>query len=366
MTDNRRLRLEWASHQGSDCLQITGWSEAELSEMTRSNAGALSRRLALYPSDALGASRGCATLPPIAGGFEVHDERVLFRPRFTFVDSIEYALLIDQPGSVESETWTIRRQPNASLPTARVLEIYPTAEVVPLNLLRIYVQFSDPMSDGWAERAIRIRSLDTGQPLENVFLPPAPELWDSERRRLTMLLDPGRIKRGLVPNLESGYPLADGMTVEISVDLGFRDARGQPLKTTAQRTYRVGPALRSRIDPGRWSITVPPSGSSAPLLVEFDRPLDHGLLRHSLSVQDSTGNTLHGTTEIVTSELAWSFTPARPWECSQYQLVIEPRLEDMAGNTPARVFDRDISRPEDAPQANTQTRIPFNCGPVTR
>ena len=60
-----------------------------------------------------------------------------------------------------------------------------------------------------------------------VFLPPEPELWDARNAtRLTMLLDPGRIKRGLVPNLEFGYPLVEGTTISIGIDAAFRDATG--------------------------------------------------------------------------------------------------------------------------------------------
>ena len=102
--------------------------------------------------------------------------------------------------------------------TTEVVAIYPTAAELPVNLLRVYVHFSASMSEGWAARAIRVTREDTGETLDDVFLPPEPELWDPERKRLTMLLDPGRIKRGLVPNLEFGYPLVEGTTVRIAVD----------------------------------------------------------------------------------------------------------------------------------------------------
>ena len=98
------------------------------------------------------------------------------------------------------------------------MAIYPTAAELPVNLLRVYVHFSAPMSEGWAARAIRVSREDTGETLDDVFLPPEPELWDPERKRLTMLLDPGRIKRGLVPNLEFGYPLVEGTAVRIAID----------------------------------------------------------------------------------------------------------------------------------------------------
>ena len=360
MISDRRLHLEWVARQGRDCLKIADWTESELLDLAGQDAGRLSRRLALYTTDALDDADGHPSVPAVAGRFEVERDGDFFGPRFAFADGVSYSLLIHAPDAGCPETWTIQRPARSAAPTAQVLEIYPTAEVLPLNLLRVYVHFSDPMSEGWAARAISVIREDTGETLENVFLPPEPELWDAERRRLTMLLDPGRIKRGLVPNLEWGYPLVEGTTVSIAVDLAFRDAAGQPLKEATHRSFTVGLALRTRIDPWRWQLTPPFAGSTTPLLVNFDRPLDHGLLLHSLSIQDPNGNTTNGTAEIGPSELSWSFTPAVPWVSGEHNLVVEPRLEDVAGNTPVRVFDRDISRPEDIPGTNAPTCIPFS------
>ena len=361
MSSDRRLHLEWAAHQGRDCLQITGWTETELRELAGQDTGRLSRRLALYPSDALDGPKNRPAVPTVSGRFDVDRDRVSFVPRFPFADGVSYSLLIDQPGGDCTETWDIQRPARTSAPAAKVLAIYPTAEVLPLNLLRVYVHFSHPMSEGWAARAISVHREDTGESLENVFLPPEPELWDAERRRLTMLLDPGRIKRGLVPNLEWGYPLVEGTTVSIVIDPAFRDATGQPLVAAERHTFRVGRDLRTRVDLSHWRVIAPQAGSTTPLSVDFDRPLDHGLLLHTLSIRDAMGNTLEGSGEIGPHERSWSFTPAHPWASGQHQLAVEPRLEDVAGNTPVRVFDRDISRAEDNPQANAPDRVPFFC-----
>jgi hypothetical protein len=39
---------------------------------------------------------------------------------------------------------------------------------------------------------------------------------------------------------------------------------------------------------------------------------------------------------------------------------VDPRLEDLAGNSLARVFDRDLTRPEDAPIDMEQAFIEFH------
>ena len=360
MTQRRRLQLEWAQHEGRDCLKIRGWTEAELRELNGLDAGALSRRLAPYPSEVLPQEGGWPVVPPVAGRFLIEGEAAWFVPRFSFVDGMSYSLLV---GSVcGAEVWDIRRPSSKGSATTEALAIYPTAAELPVNLLRVYVHFSAPMSEGWAARAITVSRADTGETLDDVFLPPEPELWDAERKRLTMLLDPGRIKRGLVPNLEFGYPLVEGTTVRIAVDTAFRDATGQPLRAGAERSYSIGPALRSRIDPAAWQLNAPASGSRESLRVKFDRPLDHGLLQHCLSVQDGDGRTIEGEGETGKGEGSWRFAPDDPWEDGHHRLVVEPRLEDVAGNTPARVFDRDVTKAEDAPGEWEAITVSFSCG----
>ena len=362
MTRGRDLQLEWAQHEGRDCLKISGWTEAELRESGGPDAGALSRRLAIYPSEALTSGGGKPTVPPVAGRFVVEGGSVCFVPRFPFAVGVRYSLLVKSADDTEPAAVReiVRPLPDVDS-TTEVVAIYPTAAALPVNLLRVYVHFSAPMSEGWAAHSITVKSVDTGDTLEGVFLPPEPELWDAQRKRLTMLLDPGRIKRGLVPNLEFGYPLVEGTTVSIAIDPSFRDATGQPLRAGAERNYDIGPALRSRIDPYAWRLTAPAAGSRDALRAEFDRALDHGLLQHCLSVLDEDGSAIAGVSEIGRGEGGWSFVPDVPWEGGDYQLVVEPRLEDVAGNSPARVFDRDITKDDDAPGEPGAVTVSFTC-----
>ena len=258
MTQGRQLRLEWAEEQGRTFLRVRGWTEIELRELGGLTVGDLGHRLALLPSEVLETVGDFRLIPPVAGGFTFECDSIYFVPRFPFVNGMSYSLLVDSGGGVESpEVWTIQRSSPASAPATGVVAIYPTAPELPVNLLRIYVHFSGPMSEGWAARTVRLHREDTGEVLEGAFLPPDPELWDPARRRLTMLLDPGRIKRGLIPNQEVGYPLIEGVPVRLVIGPEFRDASGQPLTVSAERGYRIGPAIRARINPGCWQLTVP-------------------------------------------------------------------------------------------------------------
>lgn len=286
----------------------------------------------------------------MAGRFEADGDSVCFVPAFPFRDGSGYSLF-----AADGPIASIQKTGRVAASATEVVEIYPTAAEVPVNLLKLYVQFSAPMSEGWALRLIRVQRAEDGEPLEDVFLKAEPELWDRDRTRLTMLLDPGRIKRGLVPNEEAGYPLVEGEAIVVSIDATFRDAAGQPLRAAAERRYAVGAAERRRVHAGGWRLLPPRVDSREPLTVEFDRPLDAGLLRHSLSVVDEVRTAIRGMGTIAEGERAWRFEPESNWSRSSYRLSVDARLEDLAGNSVARVFDRDMTLAEDDPAGPTAT-----------
>jgi len=330
----------------------------EIRALAACSAAELGERLAVLPGALLAAGADVHDLQPLAGRFAVDGETLCFLPRFPFVDGMSYALLV---GVASREVHTIERPLPAAASTTDAVAIYPSAGVIPLNQLKLYVHFSGPMSEGWAARGVQVRRADDGAPLAGVFLPTETELWDREHRRLTLLLDPGRIKRGLVPNAEAGYPLSEGVPVVVSVDRAFRDAAGRPLRAGLARRYQVGPPLRRRIDPRAWRLDAPRAGTTEPLTVTFDRPLDHALLGRCLWLHDAAGTPLEGRATLRAGECGWQFTPAAPWAAGRHSLIVDPRLEDLAGNTLHRVFDRDLTRDAEAPAEPHPIAIAFTC-----
>ena len=390
-TESHDLALTWCDYRGKESLRVSGWTDDELGVLEGLDAGeltgALNRRLALLTAEALESGGDPGAVPAVAGQFEVSGESVYsvyFIPRFPFVAGMRYSLLVRHPlsgGTADSPgagniIWNIVgniQRPALdsylnSPPAANVVAIYPDVKQVPVNLLKFYVQFSEAMSEGKAQQAIRVCRDDTQEPLDGVFVPMDPELWDRSRQRLTLLLDPARIKHGLVPNLEVGYPLIEGVPFRLFIDLDFRDARGRPLKAGAERRYEVGPEVRLRIDPQLWKLSVPAAGSLDPLAVEFERPLDYALLQRCLWVSGPRGTSLSphrtlvaGSGETGQGEGSWLFTPESPWVEGHHQLIVERQLEDLAGNSPVRVFDRDMTEPDDGPPLTDRLAVDFTC-----
>lgn len=248
----------------------------------------------------------------------------------------------------------------------RVVQLYPTGNSVPFNQLRSYVEFSAAMSEGQVAEHVHVIDAMTGLDLNDVFLQMSPELWDRARTRLTLLFDPGRIKQGLLPHQELSYPLAQGMSITVVIDAGFMDAAGRPLQQSFERQYEVGTDVRQYVDPNMWNVLPPLSGSLAPLIIDFDRPLDFGLLQHSIRVRAVDGSAIAGQVAIGQEERSWALFPNVPWLAGQYRVEVDHRLEDLAGNSVSRVFDRDLSRQDHDRRSEGDVLVSFLVGHASR
>ncbi len=292
-------------------------------------------------------------LPPMAGRLIGDGADLCFIPRFAFLDGTAYTVTVE--GAIAA---TLVRARPGRVATTEVAGIHPASAEVPRNLLRLYVWFSAPMSEGYAAGQVRLAD-DNGSTIAGALLPSEHELWDAARRRLTVLLDPARIKRGLAGHLSAGYPLRSGEPFRLVVDGGFRDARGLPLRAGTQRRYEVGGDERRHVDPRNWVLTVPRAGTAEPVQVCFGRPLDHGLLARCMLVTGPGGELIHGAPRIGPGEMSWQLAPRRAWVPGRHQLIIDPALEDLAGNSVSRVFDRDLTRPEDKPRPAQPVTLAF-------
>ena len=109
------------------------------------------------------------------------------------------------------------------------------------------------------------------------FVELAQELWDEKQQRLTVLLDPGRIKRGLKPNEDVGPPLVAGKKYTLVIAKDWQDAERQSLAQEYRKELAVGSFDATQPDPSSWRISAPQQDSRESLAVTFAEPLDHAL-----------------------------------------------------------------------------------------
>lgn len=272
-----------------------------------------------------------ADVPPLIGDYSIQSGTLWFRPKYPVSPGMRLRALF-KPAAVE-RTFGIPKREISS--TARVVQVYPTATEIPENQLKFYLEFSAPMSRGEAWRHLHLLK-ESGEAVELPFLEIDQEMWDAESKRLTVLFDPGRIKRGVKPLEDIGPAIESGHRYTLVIDRDWRDAKGASLTGSYKREFRVVDADRTPVEPAKWSVSPVKSGTTNPLVIRFNEPLDWALAQRLIWVEG-----IEGRVELGAQEREWRFAPARPWGSGPYTLRVDTSLEDLAGNRVGRAFDID-------------------------
>jgi hypothetical protein len=161
-------------------------------------------------------------------------------------------------------------------------------------------------------------------------------------QRLTVLLDPGRLKRWVGPNVELGPPLKTGERYTLEIGPGMTDMYGRRLHEPFRKRFINGDPVQERISIDKWTILPPAKGSREALALSFPAPLDRALLFHAIAIISTDGLIIEGQVEIDQSETLWRFIPASLWTESEYRIRVGSSLEDVCGNTITGAFDRPL------------------------
>ncbi|WP_265241042.1 Ig-like domain-containing protein [Muriicola sp. Z0-33] len=220
--------------------------------------------------------------------------------------------------------------------------IYPTRDTVPENLLKIYLQFSQPMQQvGEALNFIKVTDETIGEEIV-VFLELESELWNKAHDRLTLWLDPGRIKTDLIPNKEKGLPILQGREYTIHISRDWKTAEGQSLKKDYTKKLVVIARDSNKPNPDNWEILPPAAGEKGQLQIIFEEPMDAVLALEALTIKDANGQLVPGDFVLGRYEKRILFKPVNNWNKEEYKILIEAKLEDNAGNNLNRLFDTDV------------------------
>src|SRR5262245_1078416 len=291
------------------------------------------RLLAVYAEQ--GDLRADIGLPPMLGFYRVRPDGFRFEPLFPPEPGVNYRAILHRehlPGGAGAGaglvTSTFQVPRRALIPTTVVSQVYPSAEVLPENLLKFYVHFSAPMSSGHIYDHIRLIGDSTGKEVELPFLEIDEELWDPTMTRLTLFIDPGRIKRGVRPLEEIGPALEMGKRYTLVIDQAWKDGSGNPLQQSFQKSFKTGLPDRQPPNPAQWKIRAPKSGTRQPLAIIFPKPMDHALAQRLIHVTTRSGKLVAGQTALQDEEREWTFVPDASWLRAAHQLLVETTIED--------------------------------------
>ena len=357
--------LRWASNTvaGGWTLNVTGTDAKTLAGLRDAQwTPAQWQKLLVVHVESSGAL-GSIGMPAMLGTYLVRQSAIQFEPQFPLEPGLRYVAAFypaQLPGAGDgrfvSTTFELPRRATNS--TTVVAQIYPTASVLPENLLKFYVHFSAPMSRGHIYDYIHLRNA-AGKDVQLPFLEIDQELWDPQLTRLTLFIDPGRIKRGVTPLEEIGPALEQGGSFTLVIDRGWTDAHGLPLKESFQKPFTVGPPDRSAIDPGAWKIQPPAAGTRAPLMVSFPKPLDRALAQRMIYVADHAARVVEGASVLADEERRWTFVPTQPWVGGKFELLVQKTIEDLAGNNIGKAFEVDLFEGVQRRFTNATVRLPF-------
>jgi hypothetical protein len=304
----------------------------------------------------------------VSGIYDVHKDVLRFTPQFPLRAGLAYRAEVFLPASTRDSAPS-RYEQLFELPApppgepARVTKVFPSAATLPENQLRFYLHFATPMGRGEAYEHLLLLK-PNGQPVHRPFLEIGEELWDTSGTRLTLLIDPGRIKRGLSPREQFGPVLEAGDKYTLVITKGWRDAADQQLTEDFKKMFTAGPPVETAIDHKTWKITAPGSGTQEPLVVTFPLPLDRALVERTITVADAAGKPVAGEVTVGQEERSWRFTPDQPWTAGKHVLVIDTTLEDLAGNRINRPFEVDELREIDKSALPEYVRFPFEIRPA--
>ena len=363
--DRPAYSLHWSVTSNQAIVEVVGIGDRTLANLRDENRKTQEwqKLFAVYADSAN--SRTGSNLPPMLGNYRIADARVQFQPAFPLESGVTYRAVfrpaaLPEPSSLRApeivSTYHLPA-PRHKSPTV-VTQIYPTANVLPANLLKFYVHFSSPMSRGHIYDHIKLVN-DSDQPVELPFLEIDQELWNPEMTRLTLLIDPGRIKRGVQPLEEIGPVLTTNRSYTLLIQRDWQDADGVLLKHSYRKQFKVGPAIREPLDTAVWHISPPRGRSRDSLRVRFPRPLDHALALRMIRVLDSDDHPVSGEARLGAAEREWLFTPQRPWHGGRHRIVVDTTIEDLAGNNIGKPFEVDLFEGVQESLSNSTVAIPF-------
>lgn len=266
----------------------------------------------------------------ISGSFYKEANDLIFLPAFPLVHNVDYVL-------VSKDVEKHFSLPTSTTELPKVTAVYPSAATLPENLLRMYIQFSQPMKTVGNLKHIKLIN-EKGEEVKGAIFNNVYELWNEAQTQLTIIFDPARVKTGLIANETLGRALTPHKTFRLVVS-DLEDIYGKKIESTYLKTFAVLPADLEPPNATLWEIAAPLKESKKPLKIDFFNTVDQMSLHTRIQVFTTENRLIEGKVQVENQEKTWSFTPNSYWEKGEYVIKVNSRLADPSGNNLNGLFD---------------------------
>ncbi|WP_378173819.1 Ig-like domain-containing protein [Aquimarina sp. SS2-1] len=290
---------------------------------------------------------------PILGKTIQGEKEIRFIPLIPFGWNQKYTVLFN--GDIEYFSLPIP----AGYEPLTVTNIYPSDSLVPSNILKWYVKFSKPINKVNSYSHISILT-EKGDTLSRAILTLENVLISENGTLLTVWMEPGRQKRGLIPNQQLGPVFKEKETYRFMVSKEIKDMNGVSMNIGYKHKFQVTSEDRTKPSIKDWKINVPNVNSVSKLIIHTDESLDYGSCIRNIIVFDSNQMEIEGSWNIDDKETVLSFTPLKPWKNDNYQIVFSEVIEDLAGNTLNRLFDQNMNNDLNPKFTPKRHKLDFN------
>lgn len=312
---------------------VIQWNVSVFSRVNRANLSY--DELAVFVTHASGENSPI----PVQGIFSENADYLIFTPYYPLEKGLTYTVRTKDLDTGKYFNSPFVLESIEKRDVAELLHIFPSAEELPENLLRFYFYFNTPMRKEEALKHIHLVDSE-GNTDTHAFMQFKQELWSPGGKRLTLLFDPGRIKRGVSTNLVLGPSLIEGNIYQLSISGDWQDVYGQKLGANVTKTFRVEAAYRTVIDISSWNVNEPEAESTQLLTLQLDRIMDHALVQSMIQIKTKENQNVQGSWEISESESVLHFTPVEKWQKGNYEIVLDSGFEDVAGNNLNSLLDQ--------------------------
>ena len=163
-------------------------------------------------------------------------------------------------------------------------------------------------------------------------------MWNENRTEVTLIVDPGRVKLGLLANNKMGRAFDVGKRYTLNIDSLLLDFNDQQLKENFIKSFIAVQEDIIAPDTKLWQLTLPKVNTQDVITIDFKDKIDHISAQTFIKVFQNDKE-IQGLISLSNEEQKYIFKPVKNWKKGSYQILVHSSLEDIAANSVNQVFD---------------------------